>query len=134
MPSRMQTHIAAPASKGVDPVEDRGDEEKCELNRLGDARQKRSQRSGNHDAGDFGPILRTGGESHGGRGRGQAPHLEKIAAGHIAGGRIAAMKRAISPCTPSPVLGSTKSPAWKKNGTFQTWCRPNGIRARSTTP
>ena len=44
------------------------------------------------------------------------------------------MKRAISPCTTVPVAGSVYSPAWKKNGTFQMWCRPNGISARSTTP
>jgi hypothetical protein len=34
-----------------------------------------------------------------------------------------AMKRAISPRTTLPVAGSVYSPAWKKNGTFQTWCR-----------
>ena len=67
-------------------------------------------------------------------GRGQAPHLEQIAASQVAGGGVAAMKRSISPRMTLPVSGSTYWPAWKKNGTFQTWCRPKGISERSTTP
>ena len=68
------------------------------------------------------------------RRRGKAPHLEEIAAGHVAGRRIAgdeARDLAVHDCAGA---GSVKSPAWKKNGTFQTWCRPKGMSARSTTP
>ena len=60
-------------------------------------------------------------------GGGQAEHLEQVAAGHVAAVGSPAMKRAISPCTTLPVAGSVNSPTSKKNGTFQTWCRPNGI-------
>ena len=44
-----------------------------------------------------------------------------------------AKKRLMSPCTTVP-LASLKAPISKKKGTFQMWCRPKGIRSRSTKP
>ena len=119
----------------VDDVEERRDEEKGELDRLGDAGEERRERGGDHDAADLRAILRTRAAPHGdGRG-GQTPHLEEIAAGHVAGRRIAGDEaRDFAVHDLRRCSGSTKSPAWKKNGTFQTWCRPNGMSARSTTP
>ena len=70
-------------------VEHRRDEEERELDRLGDAGEKRGERRRDHDAADLGAILRTRRAPHGDGRRRQAPHLEKIAAGHVAGGRIA---------------------------------------------
>ena len=68
----------------VDGVKHRRDEEERELDRLGDAGEERGERRGDHDAADLRAILGARRAPHGeGRG-GQAPHLEQVAAGHVA--------------------------------------------------
>ena len=85
----MHTKYASPGEQRVDGVEHRRDEEKRELDRLGDAGEKRGERRGDHDAADLGAILRTRRAPHRDRRGRQAPHLEKVTAGHVARGRIA---------------------------------------------
>ena len=118
----------------MDAVEHRRDEEERKLDGLGDAGEERGERRGNHDAADLRAILGTRVAPDGdGRG-GQAPHFEKVAAGHVARGRIAGDEARDFAMHDLAGRGIVKSPAWKKNGTFQTWCRPKGMSARSTTP
>ena len=73
----------------VDGVEHRRDKEKRELDRLGDAGEKRGQRRGNHDAADLRALLRTRRAPHRECRCRQSPHFEEITAGHVARGRIA---------------------------------------------
>src|SRR5436190_12602239 len=73
----------------MDAVEDRCDEEERELDGFGDTGEKRGERRGDHDATDFRALLGTRGAPHRDRRSGQAPHLEKVTAGHVARARVA---------------------------------------------
>ena len=89
MPERDAQEIRDAGEQRVDDVEHRRDEEERELDRLGDAGEERGERRGDHDAADLRALLRPRGAPHRERRGGQAPHLEQVAAGHVARRRIA---------------------------------------------
>lgn len=75
--------------QGMNEVQHWRDEHEGEFDRLGDAGQPGGQRRRKHDAADLGAILRAGTVPNRNRRRRQAPHLEQIAARHVAGGGVA---------------------------------------------
>ena len=88
-PEQNAKAVSRARKDGVDEIENRREKQERELDRLGDSSEERGQRRRDHDPADLGPILRACAAPHRHRGGGQAPHFEKITAGHVARGRIA---------------------------------------------